>query len=50
MSAGWTLVLMAACVVAGWFLCSYFEEQARIDRRRNGRIVKRAHREDRVAR
>jgi len=37
MSAGWTLVLMAVCVVAGWFLCSYFEEQARTERRRNAR-------------
>ena len=50
MSGGWTLVLMVVCVAVGWLLCSYYEQQARIDKRRNGRIVERAYREDRVAR
>ena len=46
---GFTLIL-AVTFTAGWFACSYFEQQARIERRRNARIVERAHRDERVAR
>ena len=48
-AAGFALILLVT-FVAGWFCCSYFEAQARIKARRNGRIVERAQREDRVAR
>ena len=48
-AAGFALILVVT-FTAGWFCCSYFEEQARIERRRNARIVERAERDGRVAR
>ena len=42
--------MTAVAFVAGWFCCSYFEAEARIEARRNGRIVERAERDGRVAR
>lgn len=50
MSALSFLLVLAVAFVAGWFCCSYFEQLARTEARRNGRIVERAQREDRVAR
>jgi hypothetical protein len=34
MSAGWFLVALALAFWFGWVLCSYWEEQARIEERR----------------
>jgi uncharacterized membrane protein YciS (DUF1049 family) len=48
-TAGWTLFLLAVAFVCGWFCCSYFEAQARIEARRNGRIIRSAEREGRSA-
>lgn len=46
---GFLLSLLVAFAV-GWFLCSYFEQQARIDRRRRARIIRAAAQDERVAR
>ena len=48
-AVGYVLALVVA-FGAGWVLCSYFEAQARIERRRNARIVERAERDGLVAR
>lgn len=50
MSALWFAVALAFAFVAGWTLCSYFEELGRVERQRRGRIVERAERDGRVAR
>ena len=47
-AVGFALCLLVA-FAAGWFLCSYSEQQARIDRRRRARIIRSAAQEDRVA-
>lgn len=47
--AGFALILVVT-FTAGWFCCSYFEAQARNERRRNARIVRSARQDERVAR
>jgi hypothetical protein len=49
MSAGWTLVLMAVCVTAGWFLGAHYAELHELERRRRVRhIHEAAVRDDRL--
>ncbi len=36
MTSFWYIVSMAIAFVAGWFLCSYYEQEARNDERRVG--------------
>ena len=50
MSAVGFALILTVTFTAGWFCCSFTEEQARNERRRNARIVERAERDDRVAR
>ena len=50
MSALGFALILAVSFTAGWFCCSYFEQQARTERRRNARIVERAQRDGRAAR
>lgn len=50
MSAAGFCLILAVTFAAGWVLCSFFEEQARNEQRRNARIIRRAEQDGRVAR
>jgi hypothetical protein len=49
MSAVGYLVTLVVAFACGWFACSYYEAQGRIDARRRGRIIEAAEREGRRA-